>query len=60
MNMSYCRFQNTKQDLIDCRDNINDYEMSKEELRARNVLIEICKEIIEEAEEIKEEDLEEE
>ena len=57
--MSYCRFQNTEKDLEDCLDNINDYGMSEEELEARNKLIVICKEIIEEAREINEKDLDE-
>ena len=42
--MSYCRFTNTKSDLIDCRENLWD-EVSSEEARARKVLIEICKDI---------------
>lgn len=56
--MSYCRFQNTKNDLIDCRDNINDYSMSKEELIARNILIQICQDIVDQAETILNTDLE--
>lgn len=48
MNMSYCRFQNTLQDLIDCHENIYDADLSKEEARARKRLIEICIQIGEE------------
>lgn len=46
MNMSYCRFQNTLQDLRDCYSNI-DYvdDMGYEEKRARKKLIELCMEI---------------
>jgi len=45
-NMSYCRFQNTLSDLVDCADNINDIEeMSEEELKARKQLIRLCMEI---------------
>lgn len=57
--MSYCRFENTFNDLQDCLENINDYKMSYMELRFRNRLVETCKEIIEQAEEIKREDLKE-
>jgi hypothetical protein len=46
-NMSYCRFQNTAQDLDDCLDNINDTSMSKEEYRARQRLIRIAQQIVE-------------
>jgi hypothetical protein len=50
MNMSYCRFYNTLQDLKDCYYNIEDVEdMSDDELRARKKLIEICVEIADNA-----------
>lgn len=43
MNMSYCRFQNTLQDLRDCYYNIEEVEdMSEEEKSARKKLIELC------------------
>ena len=45
-NMSYCRFQNTLVDLVDCLENI-DEEVSKHEERARNELIATCVEILE-------------
>jgi len=44
-NMSYCRFQNTVQDLRDCADRINT-KLSEEESRARLVLIELCRDIL--------------
>ena len=50
MNMSYCRFHNTLQDLKDCYYNIEDVEdMSDEEKRARKKLIEICMDIADNA-----------
>ena len=46
-NMSYCRFQNTLNDLRDCSDN---WEVSSlAEAKARLKLYEICKWIVEEA-----------
>lgn len=45
-NMSYCRFQNTLIDLVDCLENI-DEEVSKHEEHARNELIATCVEILE-------------
>jgi len=52
MNMSYCRFQNTYLDLKDCLEYLqdNNFEtenLSDEELRAYNRLVQTCKEIIE-------------
>jgi hypothetical protein len=49
-NMSYCRFQNTLEDLRDCRDNMDD-DLSEDEAWARKRLIEVCKEIAEYADE---------
>ncbi len=58
MNMSYCRFQNTLSDLIDCQSSLTDNDnesmvetynnLSDDEKRAFLHLIETCKEIIEE------------
>jgi len=48
MNMSYCRFQNTLQDLRDCAENIN-ANLTGEEFEARRYLIELCKDIVDEA-----------
>ena len=45
-NMSYCRFQNTLQDLYDCADHILDDDLSSDEERARRRLVEICQEIV--------------
>ena len=49
-NMTYCRYRNTLMDLRDCYDDIHcpeldDEEMSEEELEARAKLIALCKEI---------------
>ena len=43
MNMSYCRFTNTLQDLRDCYNNMDgDDELSTEEQRAKEKLIKLC------------------
>jgi hypothetical protein len=49
-NMSYCRWRNTYLDLIDCSNNMNDKDLSNEELMAKKNLLELCKEMIEEYE----------
>jgi hypothetical protein len=41
--MSYCRFQNTLQDLIDCDDNLPNGDLSKDETYAFAELVELCK-----------------
>lgn len=41
-NMSYCRFENTYQDLLDCYHNIDDTDLSETEARYRKKLIELC------------------
>jgi hypothetical protein len=43
MNMSYCRFQNTLQDLIDCDDNLPNNDLSRDEAIAFAELVELCK-----------------
>lgn len=43
-NMAYCRFQNTANDLSDCLDHFDD-ELSKDEERARQWLISMCRQI---------------
>lgn len=48
-NMSYCRFQNTVSDLEDCYEHMDDEDLSPEEERARTRLIEICRDIAQEA-----------
>jgi hypothetical protein len=45
MNMSYCRFQNTLQDLIDCDNNPPQGDLSNAEARAFAELVELCKSI---------------
>lgn len=47
-NMSYCRFRNTKSDLFDCMNHIAD-DVSKEEHSARIKLIELCRDIVDAA-----------
>jgi hypothetical protein len=49
-NMSYVRFQNTLQDLRDCANALEEIdgnlaELSKEEARAANALIQLCADI---------------
>lgn len=44
-NMSYCRFENTYKDLIDCIDHLEDKDLSESERFHKNALIEECKEI---------------
>lgn len=46
-NMSYCRFHNTLLDLQDCYENLDDEDLSPDEERARDRLINLCKEIAE-------------
>lgn len=49
MNMSYCRFQNTLQDLRDCQTALADNgpdDLSPEERRAAKRLIELCCEVV--------------
>jgi hypothetical protein len=50
MNMSYCRFHNTVEDLQDCYDNLDDHDLSEEETRARLRLIKLCQQIVADAE----------
>lgn len=48
-NMSYCRFQNTLQDLRDCHMNMDSpEELSGDEKKARLSLLKICAEIVSE------------
>ena len=49
--MSYIRFENTLMDLDDCLSHINDRDLSPSEQESRKALIEVCKEIIEDADE---------
>ncbi len=41
-NMSYCRFQNTAEDLQDCYDNLDVDDISESEKKARTRLIKLC------------------
>ena len=48
MNMSYCRFQNTVIDLDDCYENMMNENLSEEEEKARERLIDLCEQIADE------------
>jgi len=41
-NMSYCRFENTLVDLRDCYHHMDDEELHKKEIMAREDLINLC------------------
>jgi hypothetical protein len=46
MNMSYCAFQNTLEDLRQCQEILEEGdELSEDELRAARKLVEICRSI---------------
>lgn len=47
MNMDYCKFENTLQDLMQCYQDMDNLNISKEELRYRQKLIDLCIEIAE-------------
>ena len=47
--MSYCKFENTYRDLLDCLDSINE-QLSNSEAGYRESLVEVCREIIDEYE----------
>ena len=49
-NMSYCRFRNTLNDLQDCYNNMEEDDLSIEEKQARQQLIQLCRNIVEEYE----------
>lgn len=57
-NMSYCRFENTYNDLVDCYHNL-DEELESTEKRFREKLIQLCKDIVDREcdEEVDEDDL---
>lgn len=46
-NMSYCRFENTVSDLLDCRGHINDKLTGDYEPIARQRLVELCASVLE-------------
>lgn len=46
-NMSYCRFENTLEDLVDCHEALGEEgTLSASEKKARKGLIELCKDIV--------------
>lgn len=45
--MSYCRFENTAKDLQDCVDNLFDEVSTRSEYKARQRLIKLAHEIVE-------------
>ena len=55
MNMSYCRFENTFNDLIDCFDNIWEEAENERDERYRKNMIRFLKERLDEIEELNEE-----
>ena len=54
-NMSYCRFENTYHDLIDCFDNIWEEAENERDERHRKYMIRFLKERLDEIEELNEE-----
>ena len=54
-NMSYCRFENTFNDLIDCFDNIWEEAENMRDERFRKTMIRYLKERMDEIEELSEE-----
>ncbi|MBU0777756.1 hypothetical protein KKF82_05820 [Patescibacteria group bacterium] len=44
-NMGYCRFRNTLSDLQDCYEHIEERDLSEEEERAKESLIDLCQQI---------------
>ena len=45
MNRSYCRFENTYHDLLDCEKHLDDEDLDDVELNYKLQLIELCKNI---------------
>lgn len=45
-NMSYCRFENTHGDLLDCLEHILDTDLSDLEHKYRQRLVDVCREIV--------------
>ena len=56
MNMSYCRFQNTYQDMVDCQEAMMDVnelrDLSRDELRALKNMLELVSEMAEDLDEV--------
>lgn len=55
-NMSYCRFYNTYQDMLDCYNHLFDDDLSEDEEKARQMLIKLCRDIVYEVGDQEEED----
>ena len=53
MNMSYCRFENTYNDLVDCFNNIFDEAENMRDEKYRKQMIEFLKDRIEDIEDLK-------
>ena len=55
-NMSYCRFQNTYQDMVDCHEAMMDVnelrDLSRDELRALKNMLELVSEMAEDLDEV--------
>lgn len=45
-NMSYCRFENTYRDLVDCSENLFEPNLSESEKKYRKRLVLKCQEIV--------------
>lgn len=45
-NMSYCRFQNTLNDLMECEQHFQDDDLSDDEKEARDRLLKLCEDIV--------------
>ena len=43
--MSYCRFENTYRDLLDCYHNMSDDDLSETEARYKKKIIDLCESI---------------
>lgn len=44
-NMSYCRFENTARALFNCKEHLDDKNLSESEKAAREELLELCAKI---------------
>jgi len=45
-NMSYCRFENTANDLAECEEHFGDYDLSSSEANSRERILRIAKRIV--------------
>ena len=54
-NMSYCRFENTYRDLMDCYYNMNG-KLSESETKYREELLDLCQQMLDEYDPTDEED----